>query len=213
VIVIHFPFQNGEIRFNQRHVRERHRQPVAKLAQLIKRDADLVPRLIERHYVLVRINNLFDVLVVVVPPDHVTLFDFDLVDLFFGLEMIKTGPYTFNTSNMNCCDATLMSSCSTTNGASSMLALLLPSRSALMQSHLVTMNMANRAIYNTTSFWLSLSRLVYIALLAKRPLIFKMFNDVLVFNALIVVHIELVFNVFLVVIDFNDALDFEHTDQ
>ncbi len=38
-------------------------------------------------------------------------------------------------------------------------------------------------------------------------------NDVLLFNTLIVVDVELVFNVFLVVIDFNDALDFEHTDQ
>jgi len=158
VIVVHFPFQNGKIRFNQRHVRERHCQLVAKLAQLIKRDVDLVPCLIERHRVLVRINDLFDVLVVVVLPDHVTLLDFDLVDLFFGLEMIKTRPYTFNTSNMKCCGTTLMSSCGTTNGASSMLALLLPSRSALMRSHLVTMNMANRAIYSTTSFWLSLSK-------------------------------------------------------
>jgi hypothetical protein len=40
-----------------------------------------------------------------------------------------------------------------------------------------------------------------------------MFDDVLVVNALIVVDIELVFNVLLVIIDLDDALDFEHTDQ
>jgi hypothetical protein len=40
-----------------------------------------------------------------------------------------------------------------------------------------------------------------------------MFNDVLVLNAPIAIDIELAFNVFFMVIDFNDALDFEHTDQ
>jgi hypothetical protein len=40
-----------------------------------------------------------------------------------------------------------------------------------------------------------------------------MLNDVLVLKAPIVVDIELVFNVLLLVIDLDDALDFEHTDQ
>jgi hypothetical protein len=40
-----------------------------------------------------------------------------------------------------------------------------------------------------------------------------MFNDVLVLNAPIAIDIELAFNVLFTVIDFNDALDFEHTDQ
>ncbi len=40
-----------------------------------------------------------------------------------------------------------------------------------------------------------------------------MLNDVLVFNAPILVDVELVFNVLLVVINVDDALDFEHTDQ
>lgn len=40
-----------------------------------------------------------------------------------------------------------------------------------------------------------------------------MFNDVLVLNALIAIDVELVFNVLLVAIDFDDALDFEHTNQ
>jgi hypothetical protein len=39
------------------------------------------------------------------------------------------------------------------------------------------------------------------------------FDDVLVLNAPITINIELVFNVLLVVINLNDALDFEHTDQ
>jgi hypothetical protein len=39
------------------------------------------------------------------------------------------------------------------------------------------------------------------------------FDDVLVLNAPIAINIELVFNVLLVVINLNDALDFEHTDQ
>ncbi|CAK9858878.1 unnamed protein product [Sphagnum jensenii] len=40
-----------------------------------------------------------------------------------------------------------------------------------------------------------------------------MLNDVLVHNAPIAINIELVFNVLLVVINLDDALDFEHTDQ
>jgi hypothetical protein len=52
-----------------------------------------------------------------------------------------------------------------------------------------------------------------VALLAERPLIFNVFDDVLVLNTLIVINIEFVFNVLLVVIDLNDALDFEHTNQ
>jgi hypothetical protein len=49
--------------------------------------------------------------------------------------------------------------------------------------------------------------------LAEQPLIFNVLNDVLVFNAPILVDVELVFNVLLVVINVDDALDFEHTDQ
>jgi hypothetical protein len=41
---------------------ERHHQPTAKLAQSIKRDVNLVPRLIERHCVFVRVDDLLDVL-------------------------------------------------------------------------------------------------------------------------------------------------------
>jgi hypothetical protein len=52
-----------------------------------------------------------------------------------------------------------------------------------------------------------------ITFLAKQPLIFNMFNDVFTFNALIAVNVELVFKVLLVVIDLDDALDFEHTNQ
>jgi len=40
-----------------------------------------------------------------------------------------------------------------------------------------------------------------------------MLDDVLVFNAPITIDVELVFNVLFVVINLNDALDFEHTDQ
>jgi hypothetical protein len=36
------------------------------MAQLIDRDANLVPRLIERHHVLIQINDLLDVLVVII---------------------------------------------------------------------------------------------------------------------------------------------------
>jgi len=39
------------------------------------------------------------------------------------------------------------------------------------------------------------------------------FDDVLVLNAPIAINIELVFNVLLVVINLDDALDFEHIDQ
>jgi hypothetical protein len=52
-----------------------------------------------------------------------------------------------------------------------------------------------------------------VALLVERPLIFNVFNDVLVLNALIAIDVELVFNVLLVAIDFDDAFDFEHTNQ
>jgi hypothetical protein len=52
----------------------------------------------------------------------------------------------------------------------------------------------------------------HITLLAKQPLIFNVLDDVLVFNTPITINIELVSNVLFVVIDFNDALDFEHTD-
>jgi len=40
-----------------------------------------------------------------------------------------------------------------------------------------------------------------------------MFDDVLVLNAPITIDIKLVFNVLFVIIDFDDALDFEHTNQ
>jgi hypothetical protein len=92
VIVVLFPFQNGEIRFDQCHVRERRCQPTAKLVQPIERDADLVPCLIERHHVLVRVDDLLDVLIIVIPPDQVALFGFDFINLLFGLEVIKMGP-------------------------------------------------------------------------------------------------------------------------
>ncbi len=60
------------------------------MAQPIERDIDLVPRLIERHRVFVQVDDMFDVLIVVVPPDQVASFSFDLVDIFFELEAIKT---------------------------------------------------------------------------------------------------------------------------
>jgi hypothetical protein len=93
MIVVLFPFQNGEIRLDWRRVRERHRQPTTELAQPIERDTDLVPRLIERHHVLVWIDDLFDVLVIVVSFDQVALLTFNLVDvlnLLFELKAIKT---------------------------------------------------------------------------------------------------------------------------
>jgi hypothetical protein len=40
-----------------------------------------------------------------------------------------------------------------------------------------------------------------------------MFDDVLVLNAPITIDIKLVFNVLFVIIDFDDAFDFEHTNQ
>jgi len=40
-----------------------------------------------------------------------------------------------------------------------------------------------------------------------------MFNDVLVLNTPIAIDIKLVFNVFFIVINLNDALDFEHIDR
>jgi hypothetical protein len=52
-----------------------------------------------------------------------------------------------------------------------------------------------------------------VTLLAEQPLIFNVFDDVLVLNTLIAIDIELVSNVLFVVIDFDDALDFEHTNQ
>jgi hypothetical protein len=91
-IVVIFPFQNGEIRFDRHRIWEHCCQHVAKLAQLIERDTNLVPHLSERHHVLVQIHDLFDVLVVVVPLDHVALLGLDLVDLLFGLEVIKRRP-------------------------------------------------------------------------------------------------------------------------
>jgi hypothetical protein len=52
-----------------------------------------------------------------------------------------------------------------------------------------------------------------ITFLAKRPLIFNVIDDVLMFNTQIAINIKLVFNVCFVVIDFDDAFNFEHTDQ
>jgi hypothetical protein len=60
------------------------------LAQPIEREADLVPRFIERHRVLVRVDDLLDVLVVVVPPDQVTLLNLNSIDLLFEPKAIKT---------------------------------------------------------------------------------------------------------------------------
>jgi len=54
----------------------------------------------------------------------------------------------------------------------------------------------------------------HVTLLAERPLIFNVFDDELMFNAPIIVDIELVCNVLLVVINLDDAFDFEqHIDQ
>ncbi len=60
------------------------------MAQLIEKDANLVPCLIERHLVLVRVDDLLDVLVVAVLLDQIALLGLDFVDVFFGLEAIKT---------------------------------------------------------------------------------------------------------------------------
>jgi hypothetical protein len=42
--------------------------------------------------VLVRVDDLLDVLVIVVPPDQVAVLSLDFVDLLFELEAIKTWP-------------------------------------------------------------------------------------------------------------------------
>ncbi len=54
---------------------------------------------------------------------------------------------------------------------------------------------------------------VHVTLMVKWRLIFNMFDDVLVLNAPITIDIKLVFNVLFVIIDFDDAFDFEHTNQ
>jgi hypothetical protein len=61
------------------------------LAQPIERDANFGPCLIERHHVLVRIDDLLDVLVVVVPLDQVMLLSFNIFDLLFEPKAIKMG--------------------------------------------------------------------------------------------------------------------------
>jgi hypothetical protein len=52
----------------------------------------------------------------------------------------------------------------------------------------------------------------HVTLLAEPPLIFNMFNDVLMLNAPIAIDIKLVFNVLFIVIDLNDVIYFEHID-
>jgi hypothetical protein len=52
-----------------------------------------------------------------------------------------------------------------------------------------------------------------VILLAERILIFNVLDDVVVFNTPIAIDIELVSNVLFIVIDLDDALDFEHTNQ
>jgi hypothetical protein len=52
----------------------------------------------------------------------------------------------------------------------------------------------------------------HVTLLVERPLIFNVLDDVLVLNAPITVDIELFFNVFFIIIDFDDAFNFEHTN-
>jgi hypothetical protein len=69
-----------------------HRQPIAKLVQPIKRDVNLVPHFIERHRVLVRVNDMLDVLVVVVPLDRVALLNLNFVNLLFRPKAIKMRP-------------------------------------------------------------------------------------------------------------------------
>jgi hypothetical protein len=58
---------------------------------LIERDIDIVPCLIERHHVLIQVDDLLDVLVIVVPPDEVMLLDLNIVDLLFRPEVSKMG--------------------------------------------------------------------------------------------------------------------------
>jgi hypothetical protein len=53
----------------------------------------------------------------------------------------------------------------------------------------------------------------HVTFLAKQLLIFNVLDDVLVLNAPITINIELISNVLFVIIDLNDAFDFEHTDQ
>ncbi len=88
MIVILFPFLNGEIQFDRHHVQKCHHQPVIELVQPIERDTNFVPRLIEGHHVLVRINDLLDVLVVVIPPDQVTLFSLNLINVKFVFNVL-----------------------------------------------------------------------------------------------------------------------------
>ncbi len=60
--------------------------------QPIKRDVNLVPHFIERHRVLVRVNDMLDVLVVVVPLDRVALLNLNFVNLLFRPKAIKMRP-------------------------------------------------------------------------------------------------------------------------
>jgi hypothetical protein len=52
-----------------------------------------------------------------------------------------------------------------------------------------------------------------VTFLAKRTLMFNVLDDVLVLNTPIAINVKLVFNVCFVVIDLDDAFNFEHTDQ
>jgi hypothetical protein len=61
------------------------------MAQPIERDTDIGPCFIERHHVLVQIDDLLDVLVVVVPPDQVMLLSFNIVDVLFRPKAIEMG--------------------------------------------------------------------------------------------------------------------------
>ncbi len=52
----------------------------------------------------------------------------------------------------------------------------------------------------------------HVTFLVKWPLIFNVFDDVAMLNTPIIIDVKLVFDVLLIIINLNDALDFEHTD-
>ncbi len=83
-IIVHFPFQDGEIRFDRCCVRKDSRQPAAERAQMLELTQHTVPHVIERGHVIVLVNNATHDNVGGVQLQKLAMFDLNLLDAYLG---------------------------------------------------------------------------------------------------------------------------------
>ncbi len=81
-IIVHFPLQDGEIRFDTCCVRKDGRQPAVERAQMLESTQHTVPRVIERGHVIVLVDNATQDNVGGVQLQKLAMLDLNLLDAY-----------------------------------------------------------------------------------------------------------------------------------